>query len=98
MEKKPRKLKPRTGGPRERFTDGICYCCGKHPIASGNLRLCAECYEDPYSRICVSEEEAFGLHVKVVRMEKVPPTPVTIYSKEDWTQKELRAIIDGGKK
>jgi hypothetical protein len=102
MAKQEKKAFP-GGYNKKTLVEGICYCCRRNPIAKGNLRLCTWCHTDPYNyedRVDpdrITEEDACELIVKVCQMEKTPPTPVHYYSCEEYTQEQLRAILDGGK-
>ena len=96
-------MKPHPGGYKKLVVrEGVCSCCGIHPIAKGNFFLCHWCYTDPHNfndRVDpnkITEEDACELIVKVAKMELVPPTPVRRFSSDDYSQEQLRAILDGG--
>lgn len=98
-----RQMKPHPGGYRRaRLTDGVCYCCQTHPIAKGNLRLCNWCYRDEWDAETrpdphkITEEDAHDLVMRVKEMERIPPIPVKHFSCDDYSQEQLRAILNGG--
>ena len=99
-----REQKPKPGGYSsvKVFRVGICVCCRTNPIAKGNYFLCSYCHTDPHNyedRVDpdkITEEDAIELIVKVAKMELTPPTPVTRFSCDDYTQEQLQAILDGG--
>jgi len=99
-----REHKPIPGGYNsvKVFRVGTCVCCRGNPIAKGNFFLCGYCHTDPHNlkdRVDpdrVTEEDALELIVKVAKMELTPPTPVTRFSCDDYTQEQLQEILDGG--
>ena len=80
----------------------LCSCCLTKPVAKGNYFLCTWCYspqcngQQPAERNIPTEEDALELMVRVTLMERVPPTPVKHFSCDDYSQDQLRAILDGG--
>lgn len=98
-----REANPHPGGYNKKvFRVGICSCCRTNPIAKGNYFLCTWCHTDPYNygdRVDpdkITEEDACELIIKVAKMELIPPTPVKHFSHDDYSQEQLRAILDGG--
>jgi hypothetical protein len=98
-----REMKPHPGGyAKEVIREGICSCCSTNPIAKGNYFLCTWCYTDPYNfedRVDpykITEEDACELIVRVTIMERTPPTPVTHFSCDNYSQEQLQAVLDGG--
>jgi hypothetical protein len=98
-----KQMKPHPGGySKKRLVDGICYCCLTHPIAIGNLRLCSWCYSDEWDADTrpdpnkITEADVRELTLKVAIMNRTPPTPVRHFSCDDYSQEQLREILDGG--
>lgn len=98
-----REANPHPGGYSKKvIREGICSCCLTNQIAKGNYFLCTWCHTDPYNyedRVDphkVTEEDACELILKVINMEKTPPTPVKRFSCDDFSQEQLREILDGG--
>lgn len=98
-----RKIYP-GGYNRTVFRTGTCSCCGCRPIAKGNYFLCSTCHtgefgiqkDTPKDEDIITREEALELCIKVSEMEKTPPTPVKHFSCKDYTQEQLREILNGG--
>jgi hypothetical protein len=80
----------------------MCSCCLTKPVKKGNYFLCDWCYspqsngQQPAERNIPTEEDALELMVRVAIMERVPPIPVKHFSRDDYSQEQLRAILDGG--
>jgi hypothetical protein len=98
-----REMKPHPGGYKKKvIREGTCSSCQSEPIARGNYFLCSWCYTDPYDREDrvdphrITEEDACELIVKVAVMEREPPTPVKHFSCDDYSQEQLRDILNGG--
>jgi hypothetical protein len=98
-----RQTKAHPGGySRKRLTNGVCYCCEGQPIAKGNLRLCTWCYRDEWDAETrpdphrITEEDVRRLTIVVNRMELEPPTSVKHFSCDDYSQEQLREILNGG--
>lgn len=87
---------------KRRISTKPCSCCGVNKVGKGNRFLCNRCFADSYNHgdrpdpNKITCEDAQYLSMKVCDMEETPPTPVMIYLCEEYTQKELRAILDGG--
>jgi hypothetical protein len=101
---KQKEMRPHPGGYNrvERLTSGTCYCCLTHPIAKGNLRLCYSCYRDEWDADTrpdpnkITKEDTCELVLRVALMELTPPTPVKHFSCDDYSQDQLRNVLNGG--
>ena len=98
-----KEMKPHPGGYAKKvIREGYCSRCRCNKIAKGNYFLCSWCYTDPYNykdRVDphkITEEDACELILKVAIMERTPPTPVTRFSCDDYSQEQLQAVLDGG--
>jgi len=102
-----RQRDPRPGGYRTNslrkpeIYEGICSCCGTKPIAKGNRKLCVWCYTDSWDEEfrpdpnLIEKKDLVYLTIKVMEMERTPPTPVKHFSCDNHTQEELQAILKG---
>ena len=84
------------------FNEGVCSACGAEPIGKGLRFLGSGCYSNTRNQDSNPEEdlvtklEVEELERVVSGFEKIPPTPVKHFSCDEYTQEQLRAILDGG--
>jgi hypothetical protein len=98
-----RQMKPHPGGySKKRLARGMCRCCGTQEIAIGNLMLCNWCYRDEWDansrpdHHMITKEDVCELVLRVAMMELTPPTPVKHFSCDDYSQDQLRNVLNGG--